>query len=89
MEGDYLQKALETPSRYPGRTRCRALDCLCAQDENETKRYISEAYRICVDRGTSYEKSYYHVRCSESIVDLKDLIPSSSRWLVNHGSGVS
>jgi hypothetical protein len=66
----------ETPSRYPGRARCRALDCLCAQDENETKRYISETYRICVDRGTSYEKNYYHVRCSESMVDLKDLIPS-------------
>ena len=66
----------ETPSRYPGRARCRALDCLYAQDKNETKLYISEAYRICVDRGTSCEKNYYHVRCSESMVGLKDLVSS-------------
>lgn len=55
---------------HRGRARCRATNCFHGS-------YITDNYRICVDKGRSYNgKHYYHVRCSERMIDLKKLLPS-------------
>jgi len=55
---------------HRGRARCRAVNCIHGS-------YITDNYRICVDKGRSYNgKHYYHVWCSERMIDLKKLLPS-------------
>jgi hypothetical protein len=67
----------ETPPRHPGRAQCRVEDCFYVQAKKAKGRYITDDYRICVDRDTSYNgKSYYHVLCFGCMIDLEELIPS-------------
>ena len=67
----------ETPLRHFRRARCQAGDCFYVQAKNPSGHDITQDYRICVDKGTSYNgKYYYHVLCFNWMIDLEELIPS-------------
>jgi hypothetical protein len=67
----------ETPLRHFRRARCRAGDCFYVQAKNPNGRDITDDYRICVDKGVSYDgKHYYHVLYFDWMIDLEKLIPS-------------
>lgn len=71
----------ESPRNHRGRARCRAEDCVYVLANHPDGRYITDDYRICVDKGRSSSgKHYYHVLCFECMIDLKPLI-SSKFWM--------